>query len=244
MKKLKTKDIVVVALLFAIMMILNWTPLGMIPIGPISATTIHIPVVIGSIVFGYKIGGVLGLLFGLISFFNALTSPTAASFIFINPLISIIPRIFVGIIPGLAFQGLKKIENKIDNKFMYIFWVILFIILSILIGKNIKNGESIFVLLIFLLVLITVSVMSIRRKDKEYFFVSLASALGAIVNTVLVLSMIYIIYGKEYAELLGQAKDLAFKLIASIAVVNGFPEMIAVIAIATPICIQLFKQER
>jgi uncharacterized membrane protein len=54
-----TKKFTLTAMFLAIMILLAVTPLGFIPIGPINATTMHIPVIIASIVLGPKIGGSL-----------------------------------------------------------------------------------------------------------------------------------------------------------------------------------------
>jgi uncharacterized membrane protein len=56
MKERNVKDFTLTAMFLAIMIILAVTPLGFIPIGPINATTMHIPVIIASIVLGPRIG--------------------------------------------------------------------------------------------------------------------------------------------------------------------------------------------
>lgn len=61
MKKLNTKEITVVGILLALMIVLAATPLGFIPIGPINATTIHIPVIIAAVLYGRKISLIMGL---------------------------------------------------------------------------------------------------------------------------------------------------------------------------------------
>ena len=45
----KTQDMVKLALFAGIIVVLSMTPLGYIPLGAIKATTIHIPVILGSI---------------------------------------------------------------------------------------------------------------------------------------------------------------------------------------------------
>lgn len=61
----KTQDMVKLALFAGIIVVLSMTPLGYIPLGAIKATTIHIPVILGSILLGWKAGAALGGLFGL-----------------------------------------------------------------------------------------------------------------------------------------------------------------------------------
>ena len=59
--------LVIVAFLGAIEIVLTLTPIGYIPLGPIRATTMHLPVILAGILFGPKIGGILGLIFGITS---------------------------------------------------------------------------------------------------------------------------------------------------------------------------------
>ncbi|WP_438717010.1 ECF transporter S component [Enterococcus sp. AZ109] len=107
----------------AIMIILAVTPLGFIPIGPINATTMHIPVIIASIVLGPKIGAGLGGIFGIISLARSTVIITPMSFVFspfiANPLtgqgdwraiiVAIIPRILIGVIPYFVFVGVQRL---------------------------------------------------------------------------------------------------------------------------------------
>ena len=51
----------IMAMFLAIQIILVVTPLGYLPIGPISATTMHIPVIIAGIALGKKAGAQLAL---------------------------------------------------------------------------------------------------------------------------------------------------------------------------------------
>ena len=64
----KTYELVLTALFVAIIVVMASTPLGFIPLVVINATTLHIPVIIGSIFLGPKKGGFLGGVFGLTSF--------------------------------------------------------------------------------------------------------------------------------------------------------------------------------
>ena len=61
----KIHRITLTALLVAIIFLLAFTPLGYLVIGPIAATTIQMPVVIGAVLMGPVTGLVLGAFFGL-----------------------------------------------------------------------------------------------------------------------------------------------------------------------------------
>lgn len=106
MNNSKTKKIVVSSMLGAITVILGLTPLGFIPLGIINATTMHIPVIVGAILEGPVVGASIGLIFGLSSFIKAFMSPTPISFVFYNPLISILPRVLIGIVSYYVYAAL------------------------------------------------------------------------------------------------------------------------------------------
>ncbi|MGY3766240.1 ECF transporter S component [Vagococcus vulneris] len=117
------------AIFLSIILLFAFTPLGFINLGIISATLIHVPVIIGAVVLGPRYGAFLGLSFGLISMFNATVNPVPMSFVF-SPfipvigtnqgslwaiVIAIIPRILVGIVPYYAFQLMKKSLPKLKE---------------------------------------------------------------------------------------------------------------------------------
>ena len=66
-KKHNTSWMVSVALMAAIVIVLANTPLGMIQLPIIKATTVHIPVIIGAILLGPAAGAILGGVFGICS---------------------------------------------------------------------------------------------------------------------------------------------------------------------------------
>ena len=115
----KTLKLVQLALLGALIFVLAFTPfIGYIPLGVTRATIVHIPVIIGSILLGPKMGAVLGGLFGLTSFINnSFISPSITSFTF-TPLYSVgefhgnvwslvicfVPRILVGVVPYSVYK--------------------------------------------------------------------------------------------------------------------------------------------
>lgn len=77
-----TKNFTLTAMFLAILILLAVTPLGFIPIGPIHATTMHIPVIIASIVLGPRLGAFLGGTFGLISMIRSTVIQTPLSCLF------------------------------------------------------------------------------------------------------------------------------------------------------------------
>lgn len=110
--KFKTKQITIIGMLSAVTIVLGATGLGFIPIPPFKTTIMHIPVIIGGIVEGPLVGGFIGLLFGIFSIIQAINTPTPVSFIFLNPLVSILPRILIGITSYYIYKLLCK-KSKI-----------------------------------------------------------------------------------------------------------------------------------
>ncbi|MHB8962631.1 MAG: ECF transporter S component [Saccharofermentanales bacterium] len=122
-RRIKTRDMVTVSFLLAIIAVLSVTPLGFVrlPLLP-ELTIIHVPVIIGSILLGPIYGAFLGFAFGLSSLLNATFAPGVLSFAF-SPFYSVgelsgngwsifiafVPRILVGITPWLVYKGLRKV---------------------------------------------------------------------------------------------------------------------------------------
>lgn len=122
-KKHDTRWMVSVALMAAIVIVLANTPLGMIQLPVIKATTVHIPVIIGAILLGPWAGAILGAVFGVCSLISNTMAPTLLSFAF-SPFMSTtgIPgalkaiwisvgcRILIGVIAGWLWIALEKIK--------------------------------------------------------------------------------------------------------------------------------------
>lgn len=113
MRNKKTKNMAFMSLFIAIELLMVMVPfLGFIPIGPLRATTLHIPVIIAGIILGKEMGAVIGLVFGLSSLVVNTIQPTVTSFVFspfisgsvMSLIIAIIPRILIGYIAGLIYE--------------------------------------------------------------------------------------------------------------------------------------------
>ncbi len=109
----KTRNLVILSVLLAIGIILDVTPLGAIPIGGISATITMIPVIIGGIVLGPVYGAALGAAMGIVSLLHALMRPaTILDPLFVNPLLSVLPRSFIGVASYHAYALVKKLFHR------------------------------------------------------------------------------------------------------------------------------------
>lgn len=113
-RRLNVRKMTVIGVLSAISIMMSMLPfIGYIPIGPTKATIMHIPVIIGAIIEGPVVGGAIGLIFGLTSLWNAMTQPTITSIFFLNPLVSILPRVLIGVVAYYVYQGIYKISKKV-----------------------------------------------------------------------------------------------------------------------------------
>lgn len=112
-KKVNVRRMTIISLLSAISIMLSMIPLGYIQIGPLAITTMCIPVMIGGIIEGPMVGMVVGLIFGLTSMFRGMAGMAGVTgFVFINPLVSVLPRIFIGLVAYYSFKlSMKIIKN-------------------------------------------------------------------------------------------------------------------------------------
>ncbi len=109
MKSLTTRKLVIAGLLVAISIILDQTPFGTLRLPIINATIAHIPTIIGGILAGPVVGFIVGVSFGLSSLMRNLTQPTSVLFfVFINPVVSVVPRALVGVLSHYGYVWTQK----------------------------------------------------------------------------------------------------------------------------------------
>lgn len=119
------QQLVLTALFAAILLLMAFTPLGLIDLPLIKATILHVPVIIGAIVLGPKGGAGLGALFGLVSLWKNTMAPSLLSFAF-SPfvpvpgsdrgslwalVICLVPRVLTGVVPYYVFAGVSKLTK-------------------------------------------------------------------------------------------------------------------------------------
>ena len=244
--KFDTRNLTSVGILGAIVIMLGLTPLGFLPLGLLTVTTLHIPVIIAGILEGPLVGGLVGLIFGLFSIFNAITRPGPISFVFYNPLISIVPRILIGVVTGLVYKALKNKDNLKLRLFMNIFWSVVAIVLAVVTFRSftgdVKLINKIFSI-VFLILAIIMLYLSVKNK-KANFAIAVSSFMGTLTNSGLVLGLIYLIYAKSYAEAIGISPDLAMNAIFSAFITNAIPEAIVAILIASAVVTSLSKRRK
>ena len=105
------------AILVAIIFLLAFTPLGYLTIGPISATTIQMPVIVGAVLMGPQAGLILGFFFGLSAIVKVLTMSGADPFAtmamsyaaFRYILVCMGSRVLMGWLSGLLGAALRRV---------------------------------------------------------------------------------------------------------------------------------------
>lgn len=115
-KNNKTFRMVLLGMLSAIIIIQTTVPfLGYIPIGPLSLTIIQVTVIIAAIVLGTKEGAIVGGIWGIITFIRAFIAPTSviAPIVFTNPLVSVLPRILIGVVAAYVFH--RILSGKLNE---------------------------------------------------------------------------------------------------------------------------------
>jgi len=115
MKNSRTKEITLTAILTAIVIVMAAVPnIGFITVNPfVGFTIIHIPILIGAYYGGRKVGGFLGLVFGVSSMIVAFTRPASVfDPIFTNPIVSVLPRFLVGFFAYDVLQMLRKLVRN------------------------------------------------------------------------------------------------------------------------------------
>jgi uncharacterized membrane protein len=105
---LSTRKIVIAGVLGAVAILLGVTRLGFIPVPTPAghATIMHVPAILGGILEGPVVGALIGLIFGMFSFLNA------AIPLFADPLVAVLPRLFIGVTAAYTYVALVRV-NKV-----------------------------------------------------------------------------------------------------------------------------------
>lgn len=116
LKGIKTKDIALMAVLLSIMLLFVFLPVN---IGAVDMAFVTlVPIIVATQVKGLRYGMFMSVAFGLASFAVAFSMRSILSPLFQNPLISILPRVFIGVTTYFSCKGVNKLlaRTKIDGR--------------------------------------------------------------------------------------------------------------------------------
>ena len=240
MRRFDAHKIAIVGIMGALTIVLGSTPLGFIPIGVTGATTMHIPVITSSILFGPAVGSLVGLIFGVFSMMKGILNPTPFSFVVLNPLVSVIPRILIGIFPYYIYSYLNHVGLKKAKIALSIFWLAILGYLGHGIFAAIQAGNTMSIWVNSgLFILVAAMALLEFSKLADSYQASLdkviAAIVGTLTNTVGFLGGVYLFYGERYVSLMGVDPANAGKTILGIGIVNGIPECIIAIILVMAI---------
>jgi uncharacterized membrane protein len=115
-KSMDVRALAILGLMTALLILFSFTPIGTIPIGPLSITLNVIPLAVAAIALGPVGGLIMGCVFGLLSFLQCLgigiPSGMGITLFSIDPFLAFIqrfiPRALDGFLVGLIFRALEK----------------------------------------------------------------------------------------------------------------------------------------
>lgn len=239
-KKVSKKKVVNLALLAmfsAIIVAMTFTPyIGYITIpGMLSITTVHIMVIIAAISMGtYSAGLIVGTVWGVSCLLYAMYNGTADAAIFLDPRISVVPRMLVGL-AVVAFYKLALLANKksIYTIILKCFTIVLIDVLAGLLCYNISKNYIVVSIVCVAVLALFVFLFFFFDKTKDASAILFAAICGTFSNTVLVLFAINLFGSNGLIDLTGTIKGIFSTVIA----LNGSIEITAAALVAIPCCV-------
>jgi uncharacterized membrane protein len=207
------RKIVVAGVLGAVVTLLGYlgpAGPGFIPVPTAAghATILHVPVIVGGILEGPIVGLVLGVIFGGFSWYQA---GPAGQPLFMDPLVAVLPRLFIGITAWAAYVGFKRTGKYAAMALAGCLVVICGAFVYWVVAVNLALAG---VIAAVLLALIAGFIYLALQENREWQALILAGAVGTLTNTILVLTM-------------AVARGFLTPEIAlTVAVTHGVPEVI------------------
>jgi uncharacterized membrane protein len=216
----RIRRVITAGLLLAITLLLVFARVGMIPMPTPAgnATISHIPAIIGGILEGSVVGLLVGLGFGFASFMTA-TIP-----MFRDPLVAIVPRLFIGVTAGWSFLLLRRADKTVLRGMIGVLWLLLAVFSYQMAQMILWLG---IVAAVVSTALAVVLFLWLRREDAQIVALAIAAGVGSMTNTVLVLTMAVV---QGYIP--GEAA-------IGIGITHGIPEVVASAMIAVPVVVAL-----
>ena len=185
------RKIVVAGVLGAIITLLGYLgPAGPgfipVPTPAQHATTLHVPVIIGGILEGPIVGLTLGLIFGIFSWLQA---GVLGVVMFQDPLVAILPRLFIGVTAWAAYVAFRRTGKYAAMTLAGCLLVICGAFVYWALPVNVLLAAAIGIVL---LALIAGFVYLALKENREVQALILSAAVGTLTNTILVLTMLVV----------------------------------------------------
>ncbi len=236
-KKQKLVRLTLLAMFSAIIAAMTFIPyVGYITIpGMLSITTLHIIVIIATVVMNnFLDGAILGTVWGVTCLLYAISNGTADAAIFLDPRISVVPRILVGILI-VAFYRISLLASK-NKVAKIIFQAVVLLAFGTLVGfltNNISHSKIAAIIVGIVVMVFCLVLFVIFGKKAESMPIFFAALGGTFSNTVLVLTAINLFGSQGFINLTGAIESIFSTVIA----LNGSIEIVAAVIIAVPSCI-------
>ena len=249
MKDYNVKDLTLASVFAAIILVMTFVPqIGYITVGTVALTLIHIPVLIGAFLLPKKYALVLGLFFGLGSLIRAATTPTGPfDPAFVNPLVSVLPRLFFVLAAVYIVDLFKWIEKSYKHSEILIFGIVTLITSfgiyyagqAIIVFTGWNQTVVTILFLVINVLFITGYFAFIKKDDRKRILVPSTLILSTFIHTVVVLTALVVFERALVLTLI--PSDQIFSVVMTVAVTNGLVEAILAAFIGTPILFALYQ---
>ena len=115
-KKLDVRYLTQMAILVAVELVMKMIGLGSVPVGPLYMSFLTVPIAVGAIVLGPAAGAVLGGVFGVVSFLDAIkgASVMTSALLAVSPVHTFIlcfgMRVLMGVCVGWVFRAMEHLR--------------------------------------------------------------------------------------------------------------------------------------
>ncbi|MFA7417454.1 MAG: ECF transporter S component [Acholeplasma sp.] len=244
MKKNETFELVLTSIFVALIFLMGMIPqIGFITIVPGNPITIlHIPVLIAAVLLSSKFFWIPGLAFGLVSLIQAALNPVGLNIAFINPMVSVLPRVLFVFAVFYLFKLFKVLKETKVGSYIIIGLVAIITTVAIFEGtfvvfSNLNDTANYFIASGLLLIFIALYIYLFIKHDFKSLAIPSIFIIGTLIHTFFVLSAVAIFsYGAFYEVF---QTDQVMDVIIFIVGFNGLTEAVIAALIGTPIFLAL-----
>ncbi|NWH10025.1 ECF transporter S component [Acholeplasma laidlawii] len=244
MRKNQTFELVLTSIFVALIFLMGMVPqIGFITIVPGNPITIlHIPVLIAAVLLSFKYFWIPGLAFGVVSLIQAAMNPVGLNIAFINPLVSILPRVLFVFAVFFLFRLFKILKNTKFGSFIIIALVAAITGVAIFEGtfvvfSNLSDNANYIIAGAIILVFVGLYVYLYLKHDFKSLVVTSIFIIGTLIHTFLVLASVALFSYDAFFEVF--QTDQVMDVIVFIVGFNGLTEAVIAALIGTPIYLAL-----